>query len=416
MSMNSIDCCSSEKQHIFIIGAKSVGQYGGYETFVDRLTDCHRDESLIQYHIACKANGSGCMDETKLSNVTYLEEGHQSFVYNNAHVFKIRIPQIGNGAAIIYDIKALKYCIDFCEKKQIKSPIFYVLACRIGPFIGRYRKKIHALGGRLFVNPDGHEWKRGKWTYPVRKYWKESERLMIKSADLVVCDSTTIEQYIQTEYARYSPKCVFIAYGSDLKRSVISDDDPKYLAWLNENNLRKDNYYLVVGRCVPENNFDVIIREVISSNTDKDLVLITDTDNRYMRYIMSRYNIGDNSRIHLAGTLYDKELLKKVREHAYAYIHGHSVGGTNPSLLEALASTNINLLLDVGFNREVAKDGALYWQKDSGSLKKLIESIESYDRETTERLGDKARGRIRDNYSWKQISDKYIKLWLDNRI
>lgn len=97
----------------------------------------------------------------------------------------------------------------------------------------------------------------------------------------------------------------------------------------------------------------------------------------------------------------------KIRENAYAYLHGHEVGGTNPSLLEALWSTDLNLLLDVGFNREVAEEAALYWTKEPGSLAALIEQVESLPKEAIVKLATSARERIRTAYSWQLISDSY---------
>lgn len=128
-----------EIQHVFIIGSKSIGQYGGYETFVDRLVDEHQFESKIKYHVACKANGEGFMDEGKLSGIKVLKrdkQGHvQEFIYKNAHVFKISCPSIGPAVAIYYDIVSILYSLNYCKKNNIDNPVFYVLTCRIGLFI-----------------------------------------------------------------------------------------------------------------------------------------------------------------------------------------------------------------------------------------------------------------------------------------
>ena len=146
-------------KHIFIIGSKSIGQYGGYETFVDKLTEQHRDDPSIKYHIACKANGDGFMDESKLDGVEIIKKNSDGsvgeFTYHNAHVFKIKCPNIGPAVAIYYDLAALKYCIKYCEDNRIFHPIVYILACRIGPFIGHYAKQIQMLDGKLYLNPDG---------------------------------------------------------------------------------------------------------------------------------------------------------------------------------------------------------------------------------------------------------------------
>ena len=101
----------------------------------------------------------------------------------------------------------------------------------------------------------------------------------------------------------------------------------------------------------------------------------------------------------------------KIRENAYAYFHGHEVGGTNPSLLEALGSTDLNLLLDVGFNKECGEDGALYWTKEPGNLASLIEKADSMRSEEILSLGKKAHKRIEQYYSWKYISEEYEKVF-----
>ena len=107
------------------------------------------------------------------------------------------------------------------------------------------------------------------------------------------------------------------------------------------------------------------------------------------------------------GTVYDQDLLKKIRENAFGYFHGHEVGGTNPSLLEALASTKLNLLLNVGFNSEVAKDAAIYWKKDAGNLANIIDRVDNLSEEEINAFGKKARQRIIDYYNWDLIADKY---------
>lgn len=392
-------------QHVFIVGAKSIGQYGGYETFVDKLTEYHQDNKKIKYHIACKANGQGYMDERKLDKVTRINSSE--FIYHNAHCFKLEVPDIGPVQAIYYDIKALEYCCDYITKNKIKHPIVYILACRIGPFLRKYKKIIHDTGGTLYVNPDGHEWKRAKWSAPVRKYWKISERLMVKYANLLVCDSKNIEKYINSEYKKYSPKTTFIAYGSDVVPSKLSDDSPEFLNWLEAQNLISANYYISVGRFVPENNFETMIREFMKSNTQKDFVIITTNNEKYFKQLDKKLHFNFDKRIKFAGTVYNKELLKKIRENAFAYFHGHEVGGTNPSLLEALGTTKLNLLYKVGFNKEVAGDAALYWTKENGSLAGLIDFTDKMSVSEINKYETKAKKRIKSAYNWEYICDRY---------
>lgn len=397
-------------QHVFIVGSKSLGAYGGYETFVNKLTECHQDLNEIKYHVACKANGDGYMDETKLEGVTAVSR--DEFVYHNAHCFKIHVPKVGPAAAIYYDIAALNYCCKYIKEHGIEKPIVYILACRIGPFAAHFERKIHALGGKVYVNPDGHEWMRAKWSAPVRKYWKISEQMMVKHADLLVCDSKNIEKYIQKEYGKYHPKTTFIAYGADMNRSVLTADDEKLQNWYKEKQLKEKNYYLVVGRFVPENNYETMIREFMKSDTKKDFAIITNVEkNKFYEKLKQTTNFEKDPRIKFVGTVYDQELLKKIRENAFAYFHGHEVGGTNPSLIEALSSTDLNLLLDVGFNREVGEDGALYFGKENGALCRLMEMAENMSDVEVKQLGQKAHARVTECYSWEYIASEYERLW-----
>lgn len=406
-----------EVQHIFLVGAKSLGTYGGYETFIDKLTEYHQNNNKIKYHVACKANGDGCMNPYTTVGAEIISDNE--FIYHNAHCFRISIPQkLGSAQAIYYDIAALNECCNIIEKNHIRHPIVYIMACRIGPFARHYYRKIHKLGGRVFLNPDGHEWMRAKWSVFIREYWKMSEKIMVQYSDLVICDSVNIEKYIHKCYddARINgknPETVFIAYGADIKESTLDDNDDKFTTWLNNKGIKAQGYYLAVGRFVPENNYELMIREFMKSNSTRDFVIITTHNKDFFSKLNHLLHFRSDKRIKFVGTVYDQELLKKIRENAYGYFHGHEVGGTNPSLLEALSSTNLNLLLDVGFNREVAEDSAVYWNKVNGNLAKLIDKVDQMDEENINILGKKAKERIKNNYSWEFISAKYEKVFID---
>lgn len=265
------------------------------------------------------------------------------------------------------------------------------------------------------LNPDGHEWKRAKWPAPVRKYWKWSEKKMVSCADLIICDSVNIEEYIKKEYRQYSPQTTYIAYGADVQKSKMPDDDPKLATWLAEKGLEKDQYYLVVGRFVPENNYETMIREYMASGSMKNFAIITNMNDKLKEQLEQKLHFSDDPRIRFVGTVYDKELLKKIREYAYGYFHGHEVGGTNPSLLEALGSTELNLLLDVGFNREVGQEAALYWNKEPGNLAKLIEQADAMSEAERLSYGQKAKERIQTAFSWDYIGKEYKTVWLQKQ-
>lgn len=385
----------STPQHVFIVGSKGIpGSYGGYETFVDKLTEYHQNEPALKYHVACKAKETG------------------RFSYHNADCFKVKVPDIGPAQAIYYDVAALNDCLAYIKRNRIPHPIVYILACRIGPFAAHFQRAIHKLGGKLYINPDGHEWMRAKWSVPVRRYWKMSEQMMTKHCDLLICDSKNIEKYIHKEYGKYDPRTTYISYGAETRKSKLADDDPKLLNWYREKGLTAKSYYLVVGRFVPENNYETMIREFMKSNSKRDFALICNVSDKFLDELKEKTHFDQDPRIKFVGTVYDQELLMKIRENAYGYFHGHEVGGTNPSLLEALGSTDLNLLLDVGFNREVAEDAALYWSKEPGNLARLINLAERMDVCEVVKFGDKAKAQIAHAYGWQYIASRYREQFL----
>lgn len=381
-------------KNVFIIGSKGIpAKYGGFETFVDKLISKRNDKN-IQYYVSCLADISG------------------EFSYNGAKCFNIKVSDIGSARAVLYDIKALLYCVSYIKKNKLENCIIYILACRIGPFLSLFRNILKKNNITVYLNPDGHEWKRSKWNTMIKRYWKFSEELMIKNSDLIICDSRGIETYITDEYGKYNPNTTFISYGADIYNQAISDNN-ELNSWYKKFDLTINEYYLIVGRFVPENNYELIIREFMNSRTNKNLVIITNIEkNKFYNELLSRTRFNTDRRIKFVGTVYNEELLKSIRENAYAYVHGHEVGGTNPSLLEALASTNVNLLLDVIFNKEVGEDAAIYFNKKNGSLANIINDVDRLDVQTIYEMGKKAKCRIQKDYSWEKIVKEYETLFL----
>ena len=163
---------------------------------------------------------------------------------------------------------------------------------------------------------------------------------------------------------------------------------------------------------VPENNYETILREFVKSKSEKDLVIIsTNPSAKFEKQLRDNTEYYKDKRVKFVGTVYDRELLKFIRENAFAYIHGHEVGGTNPSLLEALGSTKLNILLDVGFNKEVARDGALYFNKAEGNMMKTLEKAEGLSEQEIDELSVKAKARIREHYSHLIIEEKYERIF-----
>ncbi|HBU67895.1 glycosyltransferase family 1 protein [Lactobacillus salivarius] len=377
---------------VFIVGSKGIpANYGGFETFVDNLVT-RQVNPKIKYHVSCMT----------------FDKSVKQYDYNGAECQEIYVPNIGGSKAILYDLRSLDWALDTIKERNLTDGIVYILACRIGPFLHKYIKKFHNHGFKVWVNPDGHEWKRAKWSVPVRKYWKVSEKLMVKNADFLICDSKSIEEYIHEDYRKYNPQTTFIAYGADITPSILKKDDKKVVDWFNKHDVKLNEYFLIVGRFVPENNYETMIKEFMKSKVNKDLVIITNVEkNAFYNSLKEETHFENDKRIKFVGTVYDAELLKFIRENALGYLHGHSVGGINPSLLEALGSTKINLLYNVGFNKEVGEDSSLYWSLEDGSLANKLNEVEEISTEKEENFGKLAKQQIIDNYSWEKIVNDY---------
>ena len=380
-------------QHVFIIGSRGLpAQYGGFETFVDQLVS-HQVSPDIQYHVACLSN----------------DQAYQHFDYKGVDCFTIKAPKLGPARVIAYDMMAINYALKLIKKQGIEQSIFYVLGNTIGAFVAPFARKIHKIGGRFYINPDGLEWKRAKWAKPIQAYLKYSEKIMTRHADLVISDNPGIESYIKEAYPW--SKTTYIAYGTDLSPTSLSSQDNKVREFYQKWQTQEKNYYLILGRFVPENNYEAAIREFMASSTKRDLVIICNQEgNPYFEELRARTGFNQDPRVKFVGTVYDQDLLKYIRKEAFAYIHGHEVGGTNPGLLEALAQTDLNLVLVVSFNQTVAKDSAQYWTKETGDLAHLIDRVDSL--EDVSEWSQRAKANMKQNFTWEKIVGEYEELFL----
>ncbi|MDK8387026.1 glycosyltransferase family 1 protein [Streptococcus xiaochunlingii] len=380
-------------QHVFIIGSRGLpAQYGGFETFVDQLVS-HQVSPDIQYHVACLSN----------------DQAYYHFDYKGVDCFTIKAPKLGPARVIAYDMMAINYALKVIKKQGIKKPIFYVLGNTIGAFVAPFARKIHKMGGIFYINPDGLEWKRAKWAKLIQVYLKYSEKIMTRHADLVISDNPGIESYIKEAYPW--SKTTYIAYGTDLSPTSLTSQDRKVREFYQKWQTQEKNYYLILGRFVPENNYETAIREFMTSSSKRDLVIICNHEgNPYFEELRARTGFDQDPRVKFVGTVYDQDLLKYIRKEAFAYIHGHEVGGTNPGLLEALAQTDLNLVLGVSFNQTVAKDTAQYWTKETGNLAHLIDHVDPL--EDVSEWGQRAKVNMKQNFTWEKIVGEYEELFL----
>ncbi len=378
--------------HVFIVGSKGIpAQYGGFETFVEELTKGKQSKDIM-YHVSCMNN----------------DEKH--FDHNGADCFNVRVPLPGAPGRIFHMGLVLAQVEQWARANPQEKVIVYILGCRIGPLLIPHSKKLHALGAKIYCNPDGLEWKRSKWSAPAKAFLRYCEKCLVENSDLAICDSVNIEKYVKETYGARVKDTTYIAYGAYVERSTCSEE--KLQEWYSKFGLSKDSYYLIVGRFVPENNYETMITEFMRSKTQRDLVIITNVEkNRFYAELAEKTGFEKDKRIKFVGTLYDQQLLKKVREEAHGYLHGHEVGGTNPSLLEALASTKVNLLLGVGFNKEVGKDGALYWSKEPQKLAQLIENADALIDDEIAKLDFDSTERVEKAFRWEYIVEEYEKVF-----
>ena len=381
-------------KNIIIIGSRGYKfEYGGWETFVTNLIDNYEEKDTIFY-------------VPELS----FEKEKEDRIDNGVRIHPIYVKPQGNATMLTFAIKAVFYYKKFIKENHLDNVVMYILGCRVGPLFTLIHKKLKRMGIKIVINPDGLEWKREKWNFLIKKYFKISERGMIKSSNQVVCDSKAILSYVNEKYKKYSINSTYIAYGAYLKqRKELSLNT---LNFFQEYGLKPYEYYLFVGRFVPENNIEYIIKEFMKSKIQKDFVIVSNvTKNKFYQRLVENTNFLEDKRIKFVGSLYDDEILRQVRMNATAYIHGHSAGGTNPSLLEALSTTEVNILFDVAYNREVGEENVLYFKKEPNSLKNVLETVELFSKQEREKYGVLAKERIKSDYTWNLVAKKYAKLF-----
>ncbi len=374
-------------KHIFIIGARGYhAKYGGWETFVSKLVDNYHDPNT-KFYIS---------ELSKKPKTEYK-------INDNLQVKPIYVKgEIGQ--MLFCTIKSLNYYLKYIKEKEIKNAYIYILGLKLGPFLKINKKKIKKLGIKTIVNPDGLEYKRSKWNFLVKSFFLISESWMLKNCDLIICDALGIKKYINNKYPKLKNKTTYIAYGTE-KIHVNIEEEKEVL---EEYNLVKKDYLLIIGRFVPENNYELIIKSYMRSNCQKKLIIVSNISmTNYYQELVENTNCLSNSNIIFIDGIYDEKKLSIVRKNAYAYLHGHSVGGTNPSLLEALSLTDLNILYDVEFNRDVGLNSCLYF-KNENELIKILNQIDFYD---YQKLGQECRKIIKNNFTWDIIVKKYKKIF-----
>lgn len=296
---------------------------------------------------------SGFEQCAELVSVGLVKRGHEVTVYNTQfHSYKkdeykgVKIirkysPEnvIGGSANFLYDYLCLR---DACKRDfDIVLELGYA---SVAPFLTMFKNR-----PKIAVNMDGLEWKRSKWSPRVRKLMKDLEGMAVKKADYLIADNIGIQNYLKRTHGAES---FYVPYSTHL---FDSPDD----SMLQEYGLQANGYHLVVARLEPENNTEMIIKGFLASSSKKDLVIVGNTNTKFGKYLAATY--GDFGNVFFPGGIFNRFHLDNVRHFASLYFHGHCVGGTNPSLLEAMASNALVIAHDNEFNRNVLGEENLYF-------------------------------------------------------
>lgn len=328
-----------------------------------------------------------------------VEKGHEVWVYNShdheyqqsewndVHIVHCFDPEkkIGTAGQFIYDLN----CIRDARKRS-----FDVLL-QLGYTSNSIWYKVWPKNCKNVVNMDGLEWKRSKYSSKVQKFLKHAEKWAALNADVLVADSPGIQKHLLETYNKPSH---FIAYGADLFETPDENIIKPY-------DVRPYGYNMLMARMEPENNIEMILKAHAMSGTERRLLVIGKTENEFGQRMVEQY--GKKPGICFLGGIYDINIINNLRYYAHLYFHGHSVGGTNPSLLEAMASNSLIAAHNNDFNRGVLGDDAFYFST-AQELTDIIRNTKSKKEHSS--FTDNNHKKIRDQYNWPRIVDEYEKV------
>lgn len=351
---------------IAILGTRGIpNHYGGFEQFAEYLS------------------------------VGLVKKGHDVTVYNaHTHPYKLKTwkgvqithcfdpeDKIGTAGQFIYDFN----CIIDCRKQN------FDIILQLGYTSSSIWNRLLPKESYIFTNMDGLEWKRTKFSKRVQSFLLKAEKWAVRSSDYLIADSLGIKDYLQDKYQVSS---TYIPYGADLFTSPSSEA-------LLDYELKEYSYNMLIARLEPENSIEVILDGVAKSVSNKPFLVIGKFKTKYGKYLMAKYSHQKN--IKFLGGLYDMEKLNNLRYYSNLYFHGHTVGGTNPSLLEAMASSALVCAQENPFNKYILEEDAYYFSSDQ-DVSLFIEKVDKT--QEIEKIS-KNKNRIIQFYNWQKIIDDY---------
>lgn len=357
-----------KKERVGIIGTVGIpAKYGGFETLAEHLVKEKGDEIEFLVYCSKKAYPGGTV-------------GHKNAILKY-------LPLNANGLqSIPYDIWSILHSI----KKADSLLILGVSGCFVLPLVRLITRK------KIVVNIDGLEWKRDKWGKFARKFLKFSERIAVKYANDIVADNKVIQDYV---FKSYRKNAQLIAYGGDHTQSEdISPDTILNFPFLNE------PYAFKVCRIEPENNIELIIK-AFSTSGKLNLIIIGNWENNYYSRRLKRKYMGVDN-IFLVNPIYNQKKLNEIRSNCLLYVHGHSAGGTNPSLVEAMYLKLPILAYGINYNKATTQNKALYFEDQQS----LIDILRSLDYVKLKEISEEVYKIAREEYTWTKIANQYSEL------
>ena len=361
---------------IAIIGDRGIpARYSGFSTLVEELA-----VRLVADH---------AMDVTVYGRRPYFDQHPAS--YRGVRLIWMSAPGGKRFESIVHTNRAVWHAAAVRD---------YDLVFIVDPGNGPFCLPLKAVNVPVVYHTDGLGWKRTKWSRLERRYYKWSEKVTARLADWLVTDSRAMVAYYQSEYR---VPCTFVPYGS------IVGNAPRREV-LDRFGLGPGEYYLVVARLEPENNTLLVIREFKKSRTRRPLVVVGGVPyaSAYVREVMAERD----DRVKIIGSIYESEQLNALWQNCLVYIHAHEVGGTNPSLLRAMAAGCACLPIGVEFNREVVGHDVPFFTHEPGSLSRVIDQLDR-DRATVAGLAGRLQARSRELYRWDAVSAAYAAMFRD---
>ncbi len=289
---------------------------------------------------------------------------------------------IGTAGQFIYDLN----CIRNARKKKFDVILF------LGYTSSSVWGRLFPKNAVIISNMDGMEWKRSKYSGPVRRFLMYAEKLAVKHSHHLIADSTAVQDYLEKKYKIQSS---YIPYGAEISEGTNENILKPY-------GLAKYTYYMLMARMEPENNIDMILDGFCKTKADEQFIVVGNANNSFGKKMIEKY--GSDKRLHFTGAIFDEVKVNALRKFCKLYFHGHSVGGTNPSLLEAMASAALVAAHDNEFNRAVLQNDAFYFST-ADQVVQLVQTI-NHPEKTMKMINNNLQ-KIRTQFNWPSVIDEY---------